>query len=201
MKTAPKFVTNIIFLFITIAVFLTACSTVPPTPKKTVLDFEIKGLAAEDVINLAKFKGNVVLIVNTATGCGLTPQFTGLEKLYEKYKDKGFVIIGFPSNSFRQEPKSEQEIKTFCTDNYLVTFPLTKTISVKGSDQYEVYKYLTDPATSPFPGVIKWNFEKFLISRNAQIINRFDPEITPEDSVLVNAVEKAVAEPVPAVKK
>jgi glutathione peroxidase len=138
---------------------------------------------------LSAYKGKVVLIVNVASKCGYTPQYAGLEKLYEKYKDHGFVILGFPANNFgAQEPGTNEEIKTFCTRNYNVTFPLYSKISVSGEDKTPLYKYLTD-ATS---GEIKWNFTKFLVDGDGKVIARFEPKVAPDSPELVGAVEKAL---------
>jgi glutathione peroxidase len=138
---------------------------------------------------LAAYKGKVVLIVNVASKCGYTPQYTGLEKLYETYKDRGFVILGFPANNFgAQEPGTNEEIKTFCSRNYNVTFPMYSKISVKGDDKAPLYQYLT----STDGGEIKWNFTKFLVDGNGKVIQRFESKVTPDSPELVGAVEKAL---------
>jgi len=145
---------------------------------------------------LSSFKGKVVLLVNVASKCGFTPQYAGLEKLYETYKDKGFVIVGVPANNFgSQEPGSDAEIKTFCSRNYNVTFPMMSKLSVKGSDTTPLYQYLTDKSANPHTGgEIKWNFTKFLIDKKGNVINRFEPAVTPEAADLVKAVETALAQ-------
>lgn len=141
--------------------------------------------------SLEQFEGKVVLIVNTASKCGFTPQYEGLEDLYEKYADRGFTILGFPANDFlNQEPGDNAQIKQFCTMEYGVTFPMMSKISVKGKDQHPLYTYLTEE--SPFPGKITWNFNKFLLDRNGKVIARFDTRVTPEDEKLVAAVESAL---------
>ena len=138
---------------------------------------------------LSAYKGKVALIVNVASQCGYTPQYAGLEKLYEKYKDKGFVVLGFPANNFgAQEPGTNEEIKTFCTRNYSVTFPMYSKISVKGSDKAPLYKFLTDSAG----GEVKWNFTKFLVDGNGKVISRFESGVEPDSSELAGAVEKAL---------
>ena len=138
---------------------------------------------------LSAYKGKVALIVNVASQCGYTPQYSGLEKLYEKYKDKGFVVLGFPANNFgAQEPGTNQEIKTFCTRNYNVTFPMYSKISVKGSDKAPLYKFLTDSSS----GEVKWNFTKFLVDENGKVLSRFESAVEPDSSELVGAVEKAL---------
>jgi glutathione peroxidase-family protein len=146
-------------------------------------------------VHLSEYKGKVVLIVNAASRCGFTPQYEGLEKIYLKYKDKGFVILGFPANNFLgQEPGTDQEIKTFCSLKYNVTFPMFSKISVKGADIHPLYAYLTGRDTDPeFGGTITWNFNKFLIDKKGKIVNRFDSKVTPEDPKLIGEVEKYLA--------
>lgn len=137
---------------------------------------------------LAAYKGKVVLVVNVASQCGFTPQYTGLEKLYEQYKDKGLVIAGFPANNFgAQEPGSNEEIKRFCTRKYSVTFPMYSKISVKGSDQDPLYGYLTKAG-----GEVKWNFTKFLVGKDGKVITKFDSGVAPESPELIAAIEKAL---------
>ena len=145
---------------------------------------------------LSSFKGKVVLLVNVASKCGFTPQYAGLEKLYETYKDKGFVIVGVPANNFgAQEPGSNEEIKTFCSRNYNVTFPMMSKVSVKGTDTTPLYQYLTDKSANPKTGgEIKWNFTKFLVDKNGNVINRFESAVTPEAADLVKSVEAALAQ-------
>src|SRR5450631_2664600 len=143
---------------------------------------------------LSSFKGKVVLVVNVASKCGFTPQYAGLEKLYETYKDKGFVIVGVPANNFGgQEPGSNEEIKTFCSRNYNVTFPMMSKVSVKGADSTPLYRYLTDKGAKT-GGDIKWNFTKFLVDKKGNVINRFESAVTPEAAELVKAVEAALAQ-------
>jgi glutathione peroxidase len=138
---------------------------------------------------LSAYKGKVVLIVNVASKCGYTPQYAGLEKLYETYKDRGFVILGFPANNFgAQEPGTNEEIKTFCSRNYNVTFPMYSKISVKGDDKTPLYQYLTGAAG----GEIQWNFTKFLVGADGKVIQRFEPKVTPDSAELTGAVEKAL---------
>jgi glutathione peroxidase len=161
----------------------------------SVYDFtlsSIDGAAAP----LSSFKGKVVLLVNVASKCGYTPQYAGLEKLYEAYKDKGFVIVGVPANNFGgQEPGSNEEIKTFCSRNYNVTFPMMSKVSVKGADTAPLYQYLTDKSANPKTGGdIKWNFTKFLVDKKGNVISRFESAVTPESTDLVKAVEAALAQ-------
>ena len=143
-------------------------------------------------VDLAKYKGKVVMIVNVASRCGATPQYAGLQKLYDTYKDKGFVILGFPANEFgAQEPGTDAEISKFCTSNYNVTFDMFSKIVVKGDGQAPLYKALTtqaDPA-----GDVKWNFEKFLIGRDGRIVGRYKSGIAPDDGTLTGTIEAELA--------
>lgn len=140
---------------------------------------------------LAEYKGKLILLVNVASQCGYTPQYSALESIYEKYKDRGFVILGFPANNFgAQEPGTNEEIKTFCTRKYNVTFPMYAKISVKGADQAPLYSYLTKETGSGITGEIKWNFTKFLVDRDGKVIQRFEPAVTPDSKEVTSAIEK-----------
>ena len=163
--------------------------------------------------NLGEYKGEVLLVVNVASKCGLTPQYEGLQKLYDEYHGKGFEVLGFPANNFMgQEPGTEEEIKNFCDTNYNVQFPLFSKISVKGDDQNPLYKYLTEtkPETDvndgefeaklkgygsvrSQPNEVLWNFEKFLIGKDGEIAARFAPDVTPDDERLIEKVETELA--------
>lgn len=137
---------------------------------------------------LSAYKGKVLLIVNVASKCGYTPQYTGLEGLYKKYKDQGLVVIGFPANNFGgQEPGSDEEIKQFCSRTYNVTFPMYSKVSAKGSDVAPLYQFLTQGS-----GDVKWNFTKFLVDGNGKVIGRFEPGVAPESPELNAAIEKAL---------
>jgi glutathione peroxidase len=139
---------------------------------------------------LAAYKGKVVLLVNVASQCGYTPQYSALEAIYEKYKDQGFVILGFPANNFgAQEPGTNEEIKTFCTRKYSVSFPMYSKISVKGGDQAPLYSYLTKETGAGISGEIQWNFTKFLVDRNGTVIKRFEPAVTPDSKEVTAAIE------------
>jgi glutathione peroxidase len=164
-------------------------NTVPP-----VLNFNMKMLSGKDVA-LSQYQGKVILFVNTASKCGNTPQYAPLEALYKKYADKGFVILGFPSNDFaHQEPGTDEEISTFCTKNYGVTFDMFSKVDVKGENQCPLYQFLTSAETDPqFPGPITWNFEKFLISRDGKIVARFTPRTQPNSEKVVSAIEAELA--------
>ena len=156
---------------------------------KSIYDFTLPLLNGKDA-PLADYKGKVVLVVNVASRCGFTPQYSALESIYEKYKDQGFVIIGFPANNFAgQEPGTNEEIAKFCTGKYNVTFPVYGKISVKGDDQAPLYSYLTKDANPTLAGDIKWNFTKFLIDRNGKVVQRFEPPVTPDSPEVVSAIE------------
>lgn len=138
---------------------------------------------------LAAYKGKVMLLVNVASKCGYTPQYKGLESVYEKYKDRGLVVLGFPANNFgSQEPGTNEEIKSFCSRTFNVSFPMYSKISVKGGDQDPLYRYLT----SQSGGDIKWNFTKFLVDRNGKILARFESNVEPESPEVSKAIEQAM---------
>ena len=142
---------------------------------------------------LAPHQGRVLLIVNTASACGYTRQYAGLQSIFEKYREKGLVVLGFPCNQFGgQEPGSAAEIKAFCTDSFQVTFPLFDKIDVNGPKRHPLYVALAGPA-SPVPGNIKWNFNKFLVGRDGKILSRFDSSAAPDSPAVVQAIEAALA--------
>ncbi|MCA1902983.1 MAG: glutathione peroxidase [Candidatus Hydrogenedens sp.] len=158
--------------------------------KDTPLKFKVKSISGEE-IDLAQYKGKVVMIVNTASRCGFTPQYKQLESIYQKYKDKGFVILAFPANNFmNQEPGSSEEIKTFCEINYKITFPVFEKVSVDGADICPLYKFLTSEDNAPFSGSIKWNFTKFLIGKDGKTVARFEPKVKPDDSSVIEVIER-----------
>src|SRR5688500_5555072 len=160
----------------------------------SVYDFKMKDIDGKDV-KLKKYKGDVLLVVNTASKCGYTPQYESLQAMYDRYKDRDFYVLGFPPNNFgEQEPGTEKEIKEFCTSKYKVTFPMFAKISVKGPDQDPLYAYLTSKETNPaFPGEITWNFNKFLIDRKGRIVARFTSKQKPDSPEVVAAIEKYLA--------
>jgi glutathione peroxidase len=166
-------------------------------PKKpsSVLDFSMKDIEGKD-IPLSKFQGKVLLIVNTASQCGLTPQYKGLQEVYQKYKEQGFEVLAFPANEFgKQEPGTDNQIKEFCATNYKVSFPLFSKIVVKGKGIHPLYAFLTSESTDPkFAGPIGWNFAKFLVNRKGEVIARFEPSVRPESPEVTGAIEKALAE-------
>jgi len=158
------------------------------------LEFKAKDIDGKEV-DLAQYKGKVVMVVNVASKCGNTPQYEGLEALYKKYGEKGFVVLGFPANEFKgQEPGSDADIKQFCTSKYGVTFPMFSKVVVKGDGQNEMYKNLTSKDTNPkFAGDVTWNFEKFLIAKDGQVAARFTPKTKPGDEKVVKAIEEQLA--------
>lgn len=144
-------------------------------------------------VDLGAYKGKVTLIVNTASKCGYTGQYADLEKLYEQYKDKGFAVLGFPSNDFGgQEPGSNAEIKSFCELNYKVKFPLFSKGPVKGPEKQPLYKVLTEESGESFKGEVGWNFEKFLVDKSGKVIGRYKSGVGPTDAKIVAAVESAL---------
>jgi glutathione peroxidase len=160
---------------------------------RSIYDFTLKSIDGKPV-SLKEYQGKVVMLVNVASKCGFTPQYAGLEKLYEKYKDRGFVIVGIPANNFmQQEPGTDAEIKKFCTNKYNVSFPMMSKVSVAGDDKTPLYVFLTDKTTDPkLGGEIKWNFTKFLFDRNGNPVARFEPNVTPESPEVIAAVESAL---------
>jgi len=152
---------------------------------------EMKSIDGKPV-DLAGYKGKVVLVVNVASRCGYTGQYAGMQKLYDKYKDKGFVILGFPANDFgAQEPGTDAEIATFCSTKYGVTFPMFSKITVKGPGKAALYQSLTESATPK--GEVAWNFEKFLVGKDGSVIGRFKSGVAPESGELAAAIEAALA--------
>lgn len=162
---------------------------------KSVYDFTLNSIDGQPT-SLGTYKGKVVLLVNVASRCGFTPQYTALEAVYEKYKDRGFVIVGIPANNFgAQEPGTNQEIKTFCQTKYSVTFPMMSKVSVKGDNKTPLYQFLTDTtANLQTGGEIKWNFTKFLIGPDGRVLARFEPAVTPDSPEVTAAIEKAIAQ-------
>ena len=140
---------------------------------------------------LSQYAGKATLVVNVASKCGLTPQYEALEKLYEEYRDRGLVVIGFPCNQFMgQEPGTAEEIREFCDTNYHVTFPITEKIDVNGAQQHPVYAELTQTADADGEaGDVKWNFEKFLVAPDGTVAARFRPQVTPDDPAVISAIE------------
>ena len=157
----------------------------------SIYDIAVKTIDGKDQ-KLEAHKGNVLLIVNVASKCGLTPQYAGLEKLYQAYRDRGFVVLGLPCNQFAgQEPGSEDEIREFCSLNYGVSFPLGSKLDVNGPGRHPLYRLLAGEGAE-FPGDITWNFEKFLVGPDGRVLARFSPRTAPDDPALIQAIEKAL---------
>jgi glutathione peroxidase len=163
--------------------------------EKSVLDFTVRGIDGSD-LPLSQFKGKVVLIVNVASRCGFTGQYAGLETTYQKYRERGLVVVGFPSNDFGgQEPGSEAEIQSFCQMNYGVTFPMAAKVNVKSDPKHEVYRFLTEaPTAGEFAGEVKWNFSKYLIDRHGRVIAFFPSMTGPDSEKIQSAIEAALSQ-------
>ena len=158
---------------------------------ESIFDFTMKDIDGKDV-PLSQYKGHVIMLVNTASFCGNTPQYGGLQTLYENYRDQGFTILAFPANDFgKQEPGSDAEIAEFCYTKYSLEFPLFSKITVLGEDKHPLYRYLTEK--TPFPGEIKWNFQKFLIDRSGKVIARYRPGMKPLTRQIVEDIETNLA--------
>ncbi|GAC1464792.1 MAG: glutathione peroxidase [Isosphaeraceae bacterium] len=186
---------------LTLALSLLAISHVasaadPSKKPASVLDFQVRDIDGRSV-DLNKYRGEVLLIVNTASQCGYTKQYTELESLYEKYRDKGFEVLAFPANEFgHQEPGTDAEIRQFCSSKYKVTFPLFSKIVVKGEGIHPLYQFLTGKDTNPkAPGEIPWNFTKFLVNRKGEVLARFVPADLPDSPKVVKAIETALSDP------
>lgn len=167
----------------------------PTTRPASVLNFTVKDIDGNSV-DLAKYRGKVLLIVNVASKCGYTPQYADLEKIYEQYKGRGLAILGFPANEFgHQEPGTDPEIRAFCTGKYNVTFDMFSKIVVKGEGQAPLYRFLTSSESSGrSAGDIKWNFTKFLVSRDGKVVARFEPKVKPTDGQVVGAIERELGQ-------
>ena len=161
------------------------------TQTPMVYDFTLNDIDGKPV-SLNQFRGKVLLLINTASFCGNTPQYTDLEKMYEQYREKGFEILAFPANNFgQQEPGTNAEIKTFCYTKYSLSFPLFSKISVKGDDKHPLYRYLTEQ--SPFPGEVEWNFQKYLVDRSGKVVARYPHRTKPLAPEIVQDVERVLA--------
>ncbi len=161
---------------------------------QSIYDFKVKSIDGKEV-SLGEYKGKVLLIVNTASHCGFTSQYKALEEIYEKYKDKGLAVLGFPSNDYGgQEPGTNAEIQTFCSTKFSVKFPMFEKGPVSGKEIQPLFKFLTETANPKFDGKIRWNFEKFIIDRNGKLIERFRSVTSPDSGRLVKILEQALAE-------
>lgn len=205
MKLLPIVLSAGIGLLLSNSLLADSCCAPPPTTQPEVsatmpddvpaaLNFKMKTLAGEEV-HLSKYKGKVVLLVNVASKCGLTPQYKELQALHEKYAEQGLAILGFPANEFgKQEPGTDEQIAEFCEVNYGVKFDMFSKIVVKGEGIAPLYAFLTSPQTNEkFAGPITWNFEKFLVSRDGQVVARFSPRVKPSSEQVVKAIEAELA--------
>lgn len=191
---------NVVVMFAATALLAVAGGVVnseEKTGEKAVpaaLNFKMKKIDGKDV-DLSAYKGKVVMMVNVASQCGLTPQYKQLEELHEKYAGKGLAVLGFPANEFgSQEPGTDAEIATFCKSKYDVKFDMFSKVVVKGEGQCPLYKFLTSKETDPkFAGDITWNFEKFLIGRNGEVVARFAPKVKPDSEEVLKAIEAELA--------
>jgi glutathione peroxidase len=184
-----------IVIIISIATLAAGIVVAAGAPAKGVLDFSMTSIDGQETA-LGQFQGKVLLLVNTASKCGLTPQYKALEDVYKRFRDQGLVILGFPANDFLgQEPGSDQEIKNFCLLNYGVSFPMFSKITVRGKGLHPLYKFLVEKETNPrFAGKISWNFTKFLVDRKGELVARFEPRTVPDDPQVIAAIEKALQE-------
>lgn len=184
-------ITAVAVLFV-ITIQLNAVGSAHLESEKSIYNFKVKDIDGKEVA-LKDFKGKVLVIVNVASKCGYTKQYTDMQALHKEYKDKGVVMMGFPANNYGgQEPGTEAEIKEFCTLNYNVTFPMFSKVSAKGEDQHELFKYLTSLKNPDFDGEIKWNFEKFIIGKDGKLLRRFRSKTSPTDDEFKKAVEEAL---------
>ena len=165
-------------------------STTKTMEKQTIYQFKVEDLSGK-TFDFASLKGKKILVVNTASKCGLTPQYKDLEKIYKEYKDKGFVIVGFPANNFgQQEPGTNAEIESFCEMNYGVTFPMMSKISVKGSDMHPIYQFLTQKAKNGLQDSdVEWNFQKYLINEKGELAKVISPQVLPTDDAVVSWIK------------
>src|SRR5437667_4396978 len=188
-----KKTTIVVALMVTLAAALAVAQTKSERKVPDILSFTMNNINGQPV-NLSTYQGKVVLIVNTASECGFTYQYEGRENLHKKYASRGLSILGFPSNDFgQQEPGTNAEIQQFCKANYGVQFGIFSKVQVLGRGKVPLYEYLTSRSTNPkFAGEIKWNFEKFLIARDGQILGRFPSEVEPESPQMMSAIEAAL---------
>ncbi|MBN2398729.1 MAG: glutathione peroxidase [Candidatus Aminicenantes bacterium] len=182
-------------MLIVLSLIAVAAVWLPAQGERTdsVYAFSLKSISGRETA-LSQFQGKVLLLVNTASKCGLTPQYKALEAIYQRYKDRGLVVLGFPANNFlRQEPGTDKQIAEFCQINYGVSFPMFSKISVRGKNIHPLYKFLVDKETNPaFAGKIGWNFTKFLVDRQGRIVGRFAPRQVPDDPEVIAAIEKVL---------
>jgi glutathione peroxidase len=188
-KSTPRFMFSVVSVIL--ALFAVSTRGLPAT-ESGVYQFKVKDINNRSV-DMTSYRGKVLLVVNTASYCGYTSQYKSLQKTYLQFKDQGFEILGFPSNDFgRQEPGTNKEIKDFCELNYKVSFPLFSKVVVSGNQKAPLFKYLTEDSGETFKGSIDWNFEKFLIGKNGQVVGRFKSAVDPQSKELVSAISAAI---------
>ena len=194
-------------MFLSLIILLNACGSISKKnvisnsrddsakTEKSFYDFTVKNIESQDIA-LSTYKGKVLVIVNTASKCGHTPQYESIEAFYKKYKDKGVEVLGFPANNFMgQEPGSDEEIKNFCTLNYGVSFPMFSKISVKGDDIHPLYSFLTEKAQNgAIDAEVKWNFQKFVVNKKGRVVAAFAPATTVDDDEFLNLINKLTKE-------
>ena len=176
-----KYIYQILFTLILIVIQNVSIAS------SSIFEINVKNIDGKEV-SLSDFKGKVLLVVNTASRCGFTPQYKSLEQIYNQYKERGFVVLAFPSNDFRQELSTNEEIKDFC-EVYEISFPIFAKGKVKGFDKQEVFKYLTEDLNGRSKGEIRWNFEKFLVNREGKLFKRFRSSIDPSQKEITKAIE------------
>lgn len=175
-----------VLLTFLLSVFMTASFIT----NESIYEFPVTDIDGNEM-DLSSYAGKVLLIVNTASKCGYTPQYEGLQALYEEYNEEGLVVMGFPANNFMgQEPGTEEDIKQFCTLNYGVTFPMSSKVSVKGDDQDPLFSFLTSADNPDFTGDIKWNFEKFLVDKEGNLVRRFRSGVKPQSEEMTSAIKE-----------
>ncbi len=191
MRRVPAPSASLLLTISAIAAFL-AASPLPASPRQNLYEFALERIDGQTE-SLSTYRGQVLLIVNVASKCGFTPQYEGLEALYDRYRERGFAVLGFPANDFLgQEPGTNEEIAEFCRATWSVEFPMFAKISVKGEQKHPLYRFLTS-RPAPIGGEIEWNFQKFLVDREGRIVERFAPATRPEDPRVVGRIESLLA--------
>lgn len=190
-STKTAFILASFFGLVTLPLKLIAAPN--PAPSKSFFDYEAKDIHG-DKLALSKYKGQVILVVNTASQCGFTPQFADLETIYQKYKSKGFLVLAFPSNDFKQDPDSGSQIEKFSKEKYKINFPLMEKASVKGPEKQPVYQFLVNSKSGVLFKEVAWNFEKFLVNRKGEVVGRWNSMSKPTDDSITKSIEKSLTE-------
>ena len=194
-NSTPRFLALVAAIFaLSVGAQLAPDGAIAEEATKELLDLSARRLAGSEE-PLSRYRGEVLLIVNTASECGYTPQYAGLQTLYERYRENEFSVLGFPSNDFgEQEPGDDRQIGAFCKSNYGVEFPMFSKVRVLGADAHPVYAYLTS-LPKPIGGPVEWNFQKYLVDRNGKVVARFESDTEPDDPALISALERLLSEP------